>query len=97
MLYLFQGNTAGTVKCRWDWHQTPEYVIVSVYAKKYDPTLSFVKLNPIRLNTKLVFREEGDAVFELDLELRGVSIVMIYYYVDHAYMTSLWKNRIGKL
>ncbi|XP_063619241.1 cysteine and histidine-rich domain-containing protein morgana [Cydia splendana] len=67
-----EGPAAGTVKCRWDWHQTPDYVIVSVYAKKYDPTLSFVKLNPIRLNTKLVFREEGDAVFELDLELRGV-------------------------
>lgn len=63
---------AGTINCRWDWHQTSEYVIVSVYAKKYDPTLSFVKLNPIRLNTKLVFREQGDAVFGLDLELRGV-------------------------
>lgn len=71
---FFQGAPAGTVKCRWDWHQTPDYVIVSVYAKKYDPVLSFVKLNPIRLNTKLVFREQGDASFELDLELRGVSI-----------------------
>ncbi|KAJ0175486.1 hypothetical protein K1T71_008645 [Dendrolimus kikuchii] len=67
-----EGTQAGTVKCRWDWHQTSDFVIVSVYAKKYDPTLSFVKLNPIRLNTKLVFREEGDATFELDLELRGV-------------------------
>ncbi|KPJ11167.1 Cysteine and histidine-rich domain-containing protein [Papilio machaon] len=65
-------TTAGTVKCRWDWHQTPEYVIVSVYAKKYDPVESYVKLNPIRLNTKLVFHQEGSAVFELDLELRGV-------------------------
>ncbi|CAH0714499.1 unnamed protein product, partial [Brenthis ino] len=62
----------GTVKCRWDWHQTPDFVIVSVYAKKYDPFVSFVKLNPIRLNTKLVFHEEGNAVFEMDLELRGV-------------------------
>lgn len=67
-----EGTPAGTVKCRWDWHQTPDFVIVSVYAKKYDPDLSFVKLNPIRLNAKLVFREEGDATFELDLELRGV-------------------------
>ncbi|XP_026315449.1 cysteine and histidine-rich domain-containing protein [Hyposmocoma kahamanoa] len=70
-----EGTAAGTVKCRWDWHQTPDYVIVSVYAKKYDPTLSFIKVNPIRLNIKLVFREEGDAVFELDLELRGVITV----------------------
>ncbi|XP_072938913.1 cysteine and histidine-rich domain-containing protein morgana [Epargyreus clarus] len=70
--WVKEGPPAGTVKCRWDWHQTPDYVIVSVYAKKYDPTLSYVKLNPIRLNTKLVFREENDSVFELDLELRGV-------------------------
>lgn len=74
VLVLGQGTPAGTVKCRWDWHQTPDFVIVSIYAKKYDPTLSFVKLNPIRLNTQLVFRDQGDAVFELDLELRGVSI-----------------------
>ncbi|CAK1600934.1 unnamed protein product [Parnassius mnemosyne] len=67
-----EGTPAGTVKCRWDWHQTPDFVIVSVYAKKYDPTASYIKLNPIRLNTKLVFHEEGNAVFELDLELRGV-------------------------
>ncbi|CAG4985998.1 unnamed protein product [Colias eurytheme] len=65
-------TAAGTVKCRWDWHQTPDYVIVSVYAKKYDPIASFVKVNPIRLNVKLFFREEGNAAFELDLELRGV-------------------------
>ena len=71
---FFQKAPEGTVKCRWDWHQTPDYVIVSVYAKKYDPFTSFVKLNPIRLNTKLIFHEEGNSVFELDLELRGVSI-----------------------
>ncbi|XP_032515366.2 cysteine and histidine-rich domain-containing protein morgana [Danaus plexippus] len=70
--WLKESAPAGTVKCRWDWHQTPEYVIVSVYAKKYDPFTSHVKLNPIRLNTKLVFQQEGNAVFELDLELRGV-------------------------
>ncbi|VVC89846.1 unnamed protein product [Leptidea sinapis] len=63
---------AGTVKCRWDWHQTPDYVIVSVYAKKYDPIASFVKINPIRLNLKIVFKEENNASFKLDLELRGV-------------------------
>lgn len=67
-----ESSPAGTIKCRWDWHQTPDYVIVSVYAKKYNPFQSHVKLNPIRLNTKLVFHEEGNAVFELDLELRGV-------------------------
>ncbi|XP_023937110.2 cysteine and histidine-rich domain-containing protein morgana [Bicyclus anynana] len=67
-----ESTPAGTMKCRWDWHQTPEYVIVSVYAKKYDPFASHIKVNPIRLNTKLIFHEEGNAVFEIDLELRGV-------------------------
>ncbi|CAH3867291.1 unnamed protein product [Pieris brassicae] len=70
--WVKEAAAAGTIKCRWDWHQTPEYVIVSVYAKKYDPSTSFVKLNPIRLNVKLFFCEEGNASFELDLELRGV-------------------------
>ncbi|GBP47769.1 Cysteine and histidine-rich domain-containing protein [Eumeta japonica] len=70
-----ENTPSGTVKCRWDWHQTPEYVIVSVYAKKYDPTKSYIKMNPVRLNTKLVFPEEGDATFELDMELRGIVCV----------------------
>lgn len=70
--WVKESSNAGTVQCRWDWHQTPEHVIVSVYAKKYDPVLSYVKVNPIRLNIKLIFREQGDAAFELDLELRGV-------------------------
>lgn len=69
----FQKSSTGLVKCRWDWHQTPDYVIISIYAKKYDPMKSYVKINPIRFNTKLVFPEEGDGIFELDLELRGVS------------------------
>ncbi|XP_041988449.1 cysteine and histidine-rich domain-containing protein [Aricia agestis] len=70
--WLKESAPSGTVKCRWDWHQTPDYVIISVYAKKYNPTASFVKINPIRLNTKLIFTEEDNAAFELDLELRGV-------------------------
>ncbi|XP_039751632.1 cysteine and histidine-rich domain-containing protein [Pararge aegeria] len=70
--WVKESAPAGTVKCRWDWHQTPEYVIISVYAKKYDPFTSYIKINPIRLNTKLVFHEEGNAVFEIDFELRGV-------------------------
>lgn len=59
--------------CRYDWHQTGKDVIVSIYAKKYHYAKSIIKVNPIRLQVSLVFPEQNDAVFELDLELKGVS------------------------
>lgn len=61
-----------------DWHQTGQHVIVSIFAKKYDPDSSFVKMNPIRLTVELFFPEENSK-FNLDMELRGVSK---FYYVD---------------
>ncbi|VEN56245.1 unnamed protein product [Callosobruchus maculatus] len=60
------------VQCRWDFHQTGTHVIVSVYAKKYCPKESIVKLSPIRLCLKLVFPQQADATFDLDYELRGI-------------------------
>lgn len=60
-------------KCRWDWHQTPVNVIVAVYAKNYDYKNSTVKINPIRLCVNLLFPQQGNAEFKIDLELRGVS------------------------
>lgn len=65
-------ESKGTVKCRWDWHQTPDYVIVTVYSKQYDPIKSFVKLNGIRLHTKIVFPLQADASFDLDVELTHI-------------------------
>ncbi|XP_049804118.1 cysteine and histidine-rich domain-containing protein morgana [Schistocerca nitens] len=59
------------VKCRYDWHQTSNYVVVSIFAKKYDPKMSTVELNPIRLRIHLYFPEEDNA-FDLDIELKGV-------------------------
>ncbi|XP_026668314.1 cysteine and histidine-rich domain-containing protein isoform X3 [Ceratina calcarata] len=64
-------NTGKKVKCRMDWHQTGAFVVVSVYAKKYQPDKSTVKLNPIRLTIDLFFIEENSR-YNLDLELRGV-------------------------
>lgn len=55
-----------------DWHQTGTHVVVAIYAKKYQPSKSFVKLNPIRLTTSLFFPVENSS-YDLDLELRGVS------------------------
>lgn len=61
------------IQCRMDWHQTGTYVVVSVYAKKYLPSQSVVKLNPIRLTVDLFFIEENSR-YNLDIELRGVCI-----------------------
>lgn len=63
------------VKCRWDWHQTAKNVVVSVYAKMYDYKRSVVKMNPIRLCIDLVFPQQNDNRFIIDLELRGVSFL----------------------
>jgi len=64
--------TTGTqVECRYDWHQTATHVVVTVYAKKYDPSVSTVDLNPVRLKVHLYFPLEKGA-FDLDSELCGV-------------------------
>uniref|UniRef100_W8BU85 Cysteine and histidine-rich domain-containing protein n=1 Tax=Ceratitis capitata TaxID=7213 RepID=W8BU85_CERCA len=60
------------VICRYDWHQTPSNVIVSIYAKKYHYLLSKIEVNPIRLHVNLVFPEQEDSQFDLELELRGI-------------------------
>lgn len=62
------------MNCRYDWHQTSSDVVVSVFAKKYDPDSSFVQLNPIRLKVHLFFPED-QSIFSLDLELHGVRII----------------------
>ncbi|EDW58594.1 cysteine and histidine-rich domain-containing protein morgana [Drosophila virilis] len=60
------------VQCRYDWHQTATNVVVTVYAKKFHYAQSVVEVNPIRLHVMLVFPEQENAKFELDLELRGI-------------------------
>lgn len=65
-------DAQANVSCRWDWHQTPSTVVVAVYAKNYDYKKSFVKVSPVRLVVKLIFPQEDDAEFNIDLELRGL-------------------------
>ncbi|XP_012286332.1 cysteine and histidine-rich domain-containing protein [Orussus abietinus] len=60
-----------TIQCRLDWHQTGSFVVVSIYAKKYQPSQSSIKLNPIRLSIDLFFLEENSRYVN-DLELRGI-------------------------
>jgi cysteine/histidine-rich domain-containing protein len=47
-------------------------VTVAFYCKKYDPDLSFIDVNPVRLKVHIFFPEMGGA-FDLDIELMGVS------------------------
>lgn len=61
-----------TVQCRYDWHQTGNNVVVAIYAKMYDYRISCVQVNPIRLKVHLVFPQQNNATFDMDLELRGV-------------------------
>lgn len=61
------------VQCRYDWYQTAKNVIISIYAKKYHYAKCIIRANSIRLNATIVFLEPKDAVFQMDLELKGVS------------------------
>lgn len=58
-----------------DWHQTAGFVVVSIFCKKYQPSQSSVKLNPVRLTVDLYFQEE-DSRYKLDVELRGVKALI---------------------
>lgn len=65
-------NTSKKMQCRVDWHQTGTFVVVSVFAKKYQPSQSTVKLNPIHLSVDLFFIEENTKCNILDIELSGI-------------------------
>uniref|UniRef100_A0A1B6D9E1 CHORD domain-containing protein n=1 Tax=Clastoptera arizonana TaxID=38151 RepID=A0A1B6D9E1_9HEMI len=95
-----KAKTGNEVKCRFDWHQTGRYVVVSVYAKMYDPDASLIQLSPVRLKICLNFPEEKGN-FESDLELRGVvdvdksSVLMLPTKVEiklHKVDGSSWSN-----
>lgn len=73
-IFPFQSEDQETVKCRYDWHQTAANVVIAIYAKLYHYEKSFVKVNPIRLNVCLVFPQQNNAEFNMDIELRGVSV-----------------------
>lgn len=61
------------MQCRYDWHQTATTVVLAIYAKMYHYASSTVKCSPVRLCIGLVFPQQNDAEFNMDLELRGVS------------------------
>lgn len=70
--YIKDNDDKKVVQCRYDWHQTATDVIVSIYAKKYHYEHSLIEVNPVRLHCVLVFPDQENAKFEIDLELRGI-------------------------
>jgi len=73
IFYVFQ-KTQGHTNCRLDWHQTGPWVVISIFAKKYDPNTSFVKLSPVKLSVELNFPFDN-SVFSKNMELYGVFII----------------------
>ncbi|XP_018404405.1 PREDICTED: cysteine and histidine-rich domain-containing protein-like [Cyphomyrmex costatus] len=67
----FSKSMGKKAQCRMDWHQTGAYVVVSIFAKKYLPSQSVIKLNPIHLTVDLFFIEENSRYY-LDIELKGI-------------------------
>lgn len=61
----------GQTNCRLDWHQTGPWVVISIFAKKYDPHISFVKLSAVKMSVKLFFPSDNSA-FSKNIELYGV-------------------------
>lgn len=72
---MLQTSEHEEVKCRYDWHQTASNVVIAIYAKMYHYEKSYIKVNPVRLNVRLVFPQQNYGEFKLDLELRGVSSI----------------------
>jgi hypothetical protein len=67
----FKDKTQGQTNCRLDWHQTGPWVVISIYAKKYDPKISFVKLSAVKLILELYFSSDN-SVFSKNMELFGI-------------------------
>lgn len=57
------------VPCRFDWHQTGNQVIISIYAKTSIPEMSYVEANSTTLKIHIIF--EGEKEFEKSINLWG--------------------------
>ncbi|KAF7661221.1 hypothetical protein LDENG_00266050 [Lucifuga dentata] len=58
------------VACRYDWHQTGNNVVVTIYAKNTNPELSCIEANRTVLSCNIQF--ENDKLFKKDFHLWGV-------------------------
>ncbi|KAM3590478.1 uncharacterized protein V6R79_010594 [Siganus canaliculatus] len=58
------------VACRHDWHQTGNSVVVTIYAKNCNPSLSSIQANRTVLSCQIQFEE--NKIFKRDFHLWGV-------------------------
>lgn len=70
--WVSEEDESKAIKCRLDWHQTATQVVVTIYAKMYHYQKSVVRLNPIRLSICLVFPQQNNSEYNVDMELRGI-------------------------
>ncbi|CAL1301054.1 unnamed protein product, partial [Larinioides sclopetarius] len=64
-------NVENKVKCRYDWHQTGSFVIISVYSKCPLPDLSFVEANAVKLHIQITFGKDKE-IFDEEIILFGI-------------------------
>ncbi|XP_010788872.1 cysteine and histidine-rich domain-containing protein 1-like [Notothenia coriiceps] len=58
------------VACRYDWHQTGDNVIVTIYAKNANPNFSSIEANRTVLSCQIQF--ENNKIFKRDFRFWGV-------------------------
>ena len=59
---------------RYDWHQTVNHVVLSIYCKNSQPELSFLEANQVLLNINISFNQ-GINQFKKTIVLEGVSVL----------------------
>ncbi|GFY65041.1 cysteine and histidine-rich domain-containing protein 1 [Trichonephila inaurata madagascariensis] len=64
-------NVENKVKCRYDWHQTGNSVIISVYSKCPLPELSYIESNAVKLHIHITFGKDKE-VFDEEIILFGI-------------------------
>lgn len=84
-------------ECRTDWHQTGSSVVVSIFAKNYDPYKSSISVSPTRLKISVFFPDE-EQLFQKEYKLYGVvkvensSVVMFPTKIEVKLMKSQGDN-----
>jgi len=67
-------NAENIAKCRYDWHQTANSVIISVYSKCPLPEQSYIEANPVKLHIHISFGKDKE-IFDEEITLFGVADV----------------------
>ncbi|RWS25304.1 cysteine and histidine-rich domain-containing protein 1-like protein [Leptotrombidium deliense] len=58
--------------CRYDWHQTGNNVVLSIYSKTPIPDQCLIKVNPVKLHAFVTFGLDERKEFELEVPLFGI-------------------------